>query len=230
MKKRGGWVPVPPPMVVCLLEPQHVKRWGYEVDRETVFSKLLGEAARSEPGMLHLDVGDPHLTIAEHHPLFKKYWEIMPKNLNESLKPLGMSTQDKRLLGDIHHEIVEAYVQGIVRRRMDRVRPRKLWMEDFPTDTEHWRGPWEVLFKRVVKTGTYYPATGGSSGGGFECEPDPACLADEKTHVLYWIEHKDRNRFEDRVPEKFFGPFYVERAKTTDWTNEWSARILMEAK
>ena len=44
----------------------------------------------------------------------------------------------------------------------------------------------EVIGRRIVKTGTYFPASGGMDYWG-ECDYEPAGLANEKTHVLYTL-------------------------------------------
>lgn len=46
-----------------------------------------------------------------------------------------------------------------------------------------------VLNRRVVKTGTYYPASPGGSNAEYDWEPEPGGLADCKTHVLLTTIH-----------------------------------------
>ena len=238
MKKTGkGWVPVQGPKIVCLLEPLYVKRWGYEEDRTTLLAKLYSEAQATDKAQktIILSSAQPHLYIAQHHPLFAEYWEALAPGLRPALKSLYLHG-DEALLHDIHFKVVEAFVQNTISERMQCQQERKLWTSSFldlmagimggrgsdiTPGTEPWKGPWDVLFKRVVKTGTYYPAS------GYEGEYDPACLCAEKTHVLYWVEHKDKSNFPDRWADS---SYFVEKANTTDWTNEWSARVLMEAK
>jgi hypothetical protein len=234
--RRGGWVPVPRGNPVALLEPVHVKRWGYEVDRDTVFAKLIEEAQALTVGTLSgVERSGPHLFIAQHHPKFKTYWEKMAPAVQGAISSLheirdGEGWLDfeaeEKLIHDVHFKVVEKYVHQIVKERTWKTQERKLWTENFagsPLASGAWRGPWSVLYKRVVKTGTYYPATGGSE----DC--DPACLAAEKTHVLLWVERQVWNApMSRRDEDALVGQFIVERTNTIEWSQQRVADILME--
>lgn len=241
--RRSGWVPIPRGNAVALLEPIHVKRWGYEVDRDTVLAKLLQEAnAAQSDRILIADRVTPHLFIAQYHPKFKTYWEKMAPAVQQAISSLHEIREgegwldfeaEEKLIHDLHFKVVEKYVRQIVKERMWSQQERKLWTEVFGDNalkSGAWRGPWSVLYKRVVKTGTYYPATGGSSGGGFECEPEPASLCGEKTHVLLWVEHAPLTGISFRRDvEQLSGQFVVERSNTIEWSNQRVADILMGA-
>lgn len=240
-RKRAGWVPIPGGDMVGLTEPTFVKRWGYKVDRDTVLDKLMKEACADEnsKSTIFLGAENPHLTIAQRHPLFKKYWELMPGAFHLILDSLKVSEEGRKidfhvedkLLYDIHWKVVEHFVQQVVRGEMDKVQERKLWtgsFYDFTNDSirnttpELWRGPWNVLYRRIVKTGTYYPAT------GYDEDCDPACLAEEKTHVLYWLEHAERAKHQITSDYGWMHePYFVEKSNTHDWACEKTARILM---
>jgi hypothetical protein len=235
-RRRRGWAPVPKGKPIALLEPIHIKRWGYEVDRQTVLDKLMAEACADDNGNRKTFIEDqnPHLTIAQRHPLFRKYWELMPGAFNLALHELQESYEgrkidfqiESKLVYDVHWKVVEHYVQQIVRAQMGREQERKLWTDGFSSNSVasgSWRGPWDVLYKRVVKTGRYYPATGGDE----DC--DPAMLCDEKTHVLFWVERARLPGMKFvRDADNLGGQFIVERSNTVEWSNQRSAEILME--
>ena len=245
-RKKAGWVPIPGDQMVSLLTPIYVKRWGYEVSRETVLQKLLEEAYKAVPGAsapIFVGVGDhPHLTIAQRHPMFKKYWESMPQSFDKILETLDFEEKGGKidlrvlnynvnsLLHDIHWKVVEHFVQAVVDEQRRKTQARKLFTASFEETHDKkvvaagtWRGPWIVRFRRIVKTGTYHPC----SGGGPDWEPDPPHLSHEKTHVLYWLDYAPR--YKDNFDDKYKGleTVYVEKSNTVDWACEKSARVLM---
>lgn len=236
--RRGGWVPVPRGKAIALLDPIHIKRWGYEVDRETVLAKMVEETKEFLPDKIFVpDRVNPHLLIAEYHPKFKTYWEKMAPSVRDAISSLHELKKgdgwldfeaEEKLIHDVHFKVVERYVRQIVKERMWKQQERKLWTGGFNDSvlaSGAWRGPWVALYKRVVKTGMYHPATGGSE----DC--DPASLGNEKTHVLLWIEREAPPWPTTRKgDEELTGQFIVERTNTTDWAHQRVSDILMEAK
>jgi hypothetical protein len=165
--------------------------------------------------------------------LFADYWKVVPNLMTAALNLLPLRDAEKVVHAN-HREVVEAYVRNVVRERMVGGQERKLWKESFletlppaTVSAEGWRGPWEPISKRVVKTGTYSPESGGANDYG-DSDYEPASLVDAKTHVLLLIRYSKRN---DSPGHKGLGGlFVIERAISYDWRCEEVAQTLMEAK
>lgn len=229
-----GWTPIRNGKPLGISEPTYIKRWGYEVDRSTVLDKLFSEATGHNPSAKRDDREKPHRIIAHRHPVFSDYWKVVPNLMTEALKLLPLRDAEKVVHAN-HREVVEAYVRNVVREQMVREQKRTLWKKSFletlppaAVNAESWRGPWEPIGKRVVKTGTYSPESGGPNDYG-DSDYEPASLVDAKTHVLLLIRYAEHGLL---LPGRngLCGLFVIERAISYDWRCEKVARTLMEAK
>lgn len=100
-------------------------------------------------------------------------------HFEETRKAFGISN---------HHFATRDLVRGIcmalVRTRNWGGKERRLHYADWEIPETHWKGlEQEILGKRIVKTGDYYPPSGGTDYWG-DYEHEPGGLANERTHVL----------------------------------------------
>ena len=216
-----GWKPVTK-YLIGLQKPECVQRWGYEVDRKIVLERLRKEALKlmeEETLGRPLDLNE-HVMIAQHHPTFSSVREAL-----KTIRGAIVSVSGEGVMPEIFHELVEAHIQNVVAKCKRTGQQRKLWMETIGGSEggEGWRGPWRVLAKRIVKTGTYEAASGGGRDYfGEQDDYEPACLCNQKAHVLLLAEHWD-----DREG-KWLGEITVERTNTFPWECEQAAQKLME--
>jgi len=116
---------------------------------------------------------EPNTT--ENALLAKADREIVSAVIRQKVEDaVGRSSGKKRF---VWFETADELLQRFIRSRdaviVDEARQR--------LDLDWWHGPWTIEARRVCKTGTYWPASGGQD------EYDPAYLAEEKTHVLFRV-------------------------------------------
>jgi hypothetical protein len=113
------------------------------------------------------------------------YGMLMDEVENDPKVIEALSILDVRGGQNVPHYLHIAIAKLRVEQRNFGGRERTIHYEADGVFQEYARGAvCEVTGRRVVKTGTYYPASRGGSSSDYDWEPEPGGLADCKTHVL----------------------------------------------
>lgn len=160
-------------------------------------------AVTKKKQVFHVDnivkIINPEVVIRVGYPLTKiqaldaaetEYSE----KIHAFMRDVGAETDDDAFGGAnsdpaLYHDLVDALASHWLKRRNYGGKERKIYTEA----NDHLRhyGPWRVLSKRVVKTGTYN--NGGMGQSDWYGEPDytPPHLSNEQSHVLLTLESLD---------------------------------------
>ncbi len=150
---------------VKIINPILVNRFGYPLNTKIIKNEFTAEQRK--------EVWDFFRKfVTGRSPLPDEGWEGLLGEDDYNKSPDG--------LGQVLHGL--AY--GILKARNHGGNRRQLYTQVFP---ELEGGTTIIKSRKVVKTGTRVPGSGGYCSYTGEYDYDPGYLADEKTHVLYEI-------------------------------------------
>jgi hypothetical protein len=147
---------------VKIINPTFVMRIGFNLCVADIISSWTNSDKIAIPSLIKRLSGEPaeEVVVAEYSDTFLDTFSAKPEKYNSLYYTLAQAVLKKKNFGGNR---------------------KSLHTKEFP---ELLNATATVSSRKVRKTGTYVPASGGYNYEG-EYDYDPAYLANEKTHVLY---------------------------------------------